>query len=120
MKSKTLILTFVLLLSGCASAPATAQPATVTPDVMPRLDPSPTPSGSALPLTCQVTDLNVYINDMDGFCFAYPTRFTLGDQPSDNPGVRGPNLDNGIEPTYVTFGVEVTPATTDKTVREQA
>lgn len=120
MKSKTLILTFVLLLSGCASAPATLQPATVTPDVMPRLDPSRIPSGSTLPLTCQVTDLNVYINDMDGFCFAYPTRFTLGDQPSDNPGVRGPNLDNSIEPTYVTFGVEVTPAATDKTVREQA
>ncbi len=55
---------------------------------MPRLDPSPTPSDSTLPLTCQVTDLKVYINEMDGYCFAYPMRFTLGDQPSDQPVFR--------------------------------
>ena len=121
MKARILFWTLILILvSGCASAPATLQPATVTPDVMPRLDPSPTPSDSTLPLTCQVTDLNVYINEMDGFCFAYPTGFTLGDQPSDNPGVRGPNLDNSIEPTYATFGVDVTPAAANMSVREQA
>jgi hypothetical protein len=121
MKSRILFWVLVLvLLSGCASALSTPEPATVTPDVMPRLDPSPTPSGSTLPLTCQVTDLKVYINEMDGYCFAYPTRFTLGDQPSDKPDIRGPNLDNSIEPTFATFGVEVTPAAADKTVREQA
>lgn len=110
----------LVLLSGCASAPSTPQPVVVTPDVMPRLDPSPTASGSTLPLTCQVTDLKVYINEMDGYCFAYPNRFTLGDQPSDHPGVRGPNLDNSHEPTFATFGVEVMPAAPGKTVREQA
>lgn len=121
MKSIILFWTLILvLLSGCASALSTSEPATITPDVMPRLDPSPTPSGSTLPMTCQVTDLNVYINEMDGYCFAYPTRFTLGDQPSDNPGIRGPNLDNSIEPTYATFGIQITPAAAGKTVREQA
>jgi hypothetical protein len=121
MKARISFWTLTLILvSGCASALTTPEPSTVTPDVMPRLDPSPTPSDSTLPLTCQVTDLNVYINEMDGFCFAYPTRFTLGDQPSDNPGVRGPDLDNSIEPTYATFGVDVTPAAANMSVREQA
>jgi len=86
---------------------------------MPRLNPSPTPSNSTLPLTCQVTDLNVYINEADGYCFAYPTRFALGDQPSDKPDVRGPTVDNSVEPIHATLSIEVSPAT-DKTLREQA
>src|SRR5689334_2617222 len=115
-----LALTCILPISGCASAPNTLQPATVTPIVMPRLNPSPTPSESTLPLTCQVTDLNVYINKVDGYCFAYPSQFTLGDQPSDKPGVRGPAVDKSAEPIHATFSVEVTPAQTEKTLREQA
>lgn len=119
-------LILALLLSGCAYAsniiPAGGdpQPATATPDMMPRLDPSPTPSNSTLPLTCQVTDLNVYINEADGYCFAYPSRFTLGEQPSDKPDVRGPAVDDSVEPIHATFGVEVTPAATNKTLKEQA
>ncbi len=76
-------LIFILLLSGCALTAHGLQPATGAPGIMPGLDPSPTPSNSNLPLTCQVTDLNVYISEADGYCFAYPTRFTLGDQPGD-------------------------------------
>ena len=110
---------FVLLISGCAPVLNTAQPATVTPHVMPRLDPSPTPSGSTLPPTCQMTDLNIYIDNADGYCFAYPTRFTLGDQPSDKPQVRGPALDDSAEPIQATFYVEAVPAN-DQTLREQA
>jgi hypothetical protein len=110
----------LLLVSGCASAPHTPQPATVTPIVMPRLNPSPTPSDSTLPLTCQVTDLNVYVNEVDGYCFAYPSQFTLGDQPSDKPDVRGPAVDKSAEPIHATFSVEVTSAQTEKTLREQA
>jgi hypothetical protein len=86
---------------------------------MPRLDPSPTPSDSTLPLTCQVTDLNVYINEMDGYCFAYPMRFTLGDQLSDQPDVLGPTLDDSVEPIHATLTVEFAPAS-DKSLREQA
>src|SRR5689334_22420862 len=115
-----LALTCILPISGCASAPNTPQPATVTPIGMPRLNPSPTPSDSTLPLTCQVTDLNVYINEVDGYCFAFPRQFTLDDQPSDKPGVRGPALDKSSEPIHATFGIEVTSAQTEKTLREQA
>lgn len=114
----TLIL--VLLLSGCTSASNLSQPATVTPDVVPRLDPSPTPSGSMLPVTCQVSDLNVYINEVDGYCFAYPSRFTLGDQPSDKPDVRGPAIDDSAEPIRATLSVEVSPAALGKSPWEQA
>jgi hypothetical protein len=115
-----IMLILILLSSGCASASNLPQPATVTPGVVPRLDPSPTPSGSTLPLTCQVTDLNVYINEADGYCFAYPSRFTLGDQPSDKPDVRGPAIDDSAEPIHATLSVEVSPAALGKSPREQA
>ena len=121
MKSRTFILILILtLLNGCTSQPNTSQPATVTPNVIARLNPSPTASNSTLPLTCQVTDLNIYINEVDGYCFAYPSRFTLGDQPSDKPDARGPAVDDSMEPIHATFRVEVSPGTTDKTLREQA
>jgi len=122
MRHRILVLSMVFLwiCSGCASASSTPEAATATPNIMPRLDPSPTPSNSTLPLTCQVTDLKVYINGMDGYCFAYPTRFTLQDQPSDKPDVRGPGYGSSHEPVNATFSVEVTPAAADKTLREQA
>jgi hypothetical protein len=116
---KTHILTFVciLVLAGCSSASSSPEPVTPAPDIMPRLDPSPTPSDSALPLTCQVTDLNVYVNEMDGYCFAYPVNFTLGDQPSDKPDVRGPAVDDSVEPIHATLTIESAPAT-DGSLRE--
>ncbi len=89
MKTFILLLTVFLLINACTPAAGVPAPASATPNIMPRLDPSPTPSGSTLPLTCQVTDLQVYINEMDGYCFAYPMRFTLGDQPSDQPEYPG-------------------------------
>jgi len=119
MRIPFLTLLFALLLSGCASAPSSLDVATPTPNIMPRLDPSPTPSDSTLPLTCQVTDLNVYINEMDGYCFAYPMNFTLGDQPSDSPDVLGPAVDDSVEPIHATLTVEFSPAT-DTPLREQA
>ncbi len=63
--------------------------------------------------------MNVYINEIDGYCFAYPTRFTLGDQPSDKPDVRGPAVDDSVEPIHATLTVEFSLAS-DKPLREQA
>ena len=120
MKTHLLLLALFVFVSGCAPTSSSPGPATVTPNIMPRLDPSPTPSNSTLPLTCQVTDLKVYINEMDGYCFAYPTRFGLGDQPSDKPDVRGPAVDDSSEPIHTTLTVDVEPAAAGKTVREQA
>jgi hypothetical protein len=108
-----IMLILILLLSGCSSASNLSQPTTVTSGVVPRLDPSPTPSGSTLLLTCQIIDLNIYINEADGYCFAYPSRFTLGDQPSDKPDVRGPAIDDSAEPIHATLSVEVSPAAMD-------
>lgn len=119
MRTIFIALTFVLLLSGCVPASDSPEVATSTPNIMPRLDPSPTPSDSTLPLTCQVTDLNVYINEIDGYCFAYPMNFTLGDQPSDQPDVQGPALDDSVEPIHATLTIEFSPAT-DQPPRKQA
>ena len=115
-----LVLVFFVSSGGCIPASDSAESPTATPNIMPRLDPSPTPSDSALPLTCQVTDLNVYVNEMDGYCFAYPVRFSLGDQPSDKPDVLGPALDDSHEPIHATLTVEAAPAAPDQTLHEQA
>jgi hypothetical protein len=87
---------------------------------MPRLEPSPTPSDSTLPLTCQVTDLNVYVNEEGGYCFAYPTRFTEGIQPMLNvPAIVGPAIGDSVDPIYASFAVQVTPAM-DESLHAQA
>jgi hypothetical protein len=52
-----------------ARAEAMRAAATPTPEVFIPLNPSPTPSDSDLPLTCQVTDLNVSLDRAAGYCF---------------------------------------------------
>lgn len=120
MKILILLLTLFVITAGCTSVPNFPESFTATPNIMPRLDPSPTPSGSTLPLTCQVTDLRVYINEMDGYCFAYPMQFTPGDQSSEQPDIQGPAVDDGYEPIHATLTIDVEPAATDKPLREQA
>jgi len=62
----------------------------------------------------------VYINEADGYCFAYQSHFTMGNKPSDGMEVRGPAVDNSSEPIRATFRVEVSPSATDKTLHQQA
>lgn len=120
MKTIFLTLILVIFLTGCASASDSPEPVTPTPNIMPHLDPSPTPSGSTPPLACQVTDLNVHINEADGYCFAYPSRFTEGTQPMlDLPAIVGSTIGNGVDPVFASFAVQVTPAT-DESLRAQA
>lgn len=83
---------------------------TPTPEVFNPLDPSPTASKSDLPLTCQVTDLSVLIEQDRGYCFAYPPRFGFDTQPLFNmPAVIGPNVGTGPDPVSATFAIEVMP-----------
>lgn len=119
------ILLFLLIIILTACIPVAAQepqsepaammePATPTPEVFIPLDPSPTPSDSDLPLTCQVTDLNVYIDRAAGYCFAYPMDFSLGDQPSDVPEILGPEIfgparDTSPEPVRASLGITTHP-----------
>lgn len=114
------ILIVTLAISGCSSVSSSPEPATPTPDIMPRLDPSPTPSEGTLPPTCQVTDLTVYVNEEDGYCFAYPGRFTEGNQPMLNvPAILGPAIGNGVDPVFASFAVQIMPAN-DESLRAQA
>ena len=115
-----LTLAIILISGGCGPASPSPEIATPTPDIMPRLDPSPTPSDSTLPPTCQVTDLTVYVNEEDGYCFAYPSRFTEGNQPMLNvPAILGPTIGNGVDPVFASFAVQITPAN-DESLRAQA
>ncbi len=91
-----------------AMAPALAvEPATPTPEIFSALAPSPTPSDSTLPLTCQVTDLGVYVNQERGYCFAYPGTFTL-DESRAAEGIialYGPDLEISANPVHVSLEI---------------
>lgn len=99
-----------------------SQAATPTPEIFNPLNPSPTASDSDLPLTCQVTDLNVYIDRHAGYCFAYPLRFTLGEQPwfPGLPGVLGPAVGSSTEPIQATLVVETTSFDLNRPLDQQA
>lgn len=92
---------------------------TPTPEVFIPLNPSPTPLNSDLPLTCQVTDLDVYIDQQAGYCFAYPTRFALSEQPSISPIVLGPALGSPDEQVRATFTIEQALFDPDKSLDQQ-
>jgi len=80
---------------------------TPTPEVFNPIDPSPTPSGSTLPMTCQVTDLNVYINEVWSYCFAYPMNYTL-DESQASEGIitlNGPALEDNADPIRVSLEI---------------
>ncbi|MFN2152284.1 MAG: hypothetical protein ACK2T5_11850 [Anaerolineales bacterium] len=91
-----------------------------TPEVFNPLDPAPTAAESDLPLTCQVTDLNVYIDRAAGYCFAYPSDFTLGEHSSDYPDVLGPPRGSPVEPIRATFTVVVTSLMAEQSLDQQA
>jgi hypothetical protein len=64
-------------------------------------------------LTCQVTDLGVYINKEWGYCFAYPGTFTL-DESRAAEGMMvlyGPGLEDSANPVRVSLEIttQVTP-----------
>jgi hypothetical protein len=86
---------------------APAESSTPTPEIFNSLNPSPTPPDSSLPLTCQITDLNVYVNREWGYCFAYPTSFTV-DESLKEEGIislYGPPLENNTDPARVSLEI---------------
>ena len=109
----SLLLLFAFLPGACAPAatpqPQSVAPATPTPEVFNPLNPTPTSSGSALPLTCQVTDLGVYIDEEWGYCFAYPPIYSLDKSGAANGVVTlsGPALEENADPIHVTLEVTV-------------
>lgn len=101
----------ILALAACAPAPTqeaqSIEPVTPTPEIFGALAPSPTPPDSALPLTCQITDLGVYVNKEWGYCFAYPGIFTV-DESRAAEGVitlYGPGLEDSANPVRVSLEV---------------
>ena len=97
----------ILLVVSCMPA----VPSAPTPEIFNPLNPSPTPPDSTLPLTCQVTDLNVYVNEEWGYCFAYPATFTVDESQTEEGILRlsGPPLENNTNPAHVSLEVRTQP-----------
>jgi hypothetical protein len=104
-----LFLVILVFIAACMPpAPqALNDPSTLTPEIFNPLSPSPTPPDSTLPLTCQITDLNVYVNEEWGYCFAYPTDFTMDNSRASEGVVSfyGPPLENNTNPERITLEV---------------
>jgi hypothetical protein len=118
MKTRSIllaVLVMAILVAACKANETAVptphgDPLAPTPEVFNPLDPSPTPSGSDLPLTCQVTDLNVSIDRAAGYCFAYPKRFAIDIQPLLNTSaVLGSNVGHGGDTVQTTFAVQIGP-----------
>ena len=62
-------------------------------------------------MTCQVTDLNVYINEEMGYCFAYPTQYTLDESRTAECiiSLLGPPLDDFADPIRVSLEIMTRP-----------
>jgi hypothetical protein len=88
-------------------AQPTPEPGTPTPEIFSALAPSPTPPESTLPLTCQVTDLAVYINEEWGYCFAFPGTFTPDESRAAEGliSLYGPGLEENANPVRVSLEV---------------
>ena len=108
------LLYLAIIISVAACGPAatlepqtTVEPATPTPEIFNPLSPSPTPADSTLPMTCQVTDLNVYVNEAWGYCFAYPTNFTVDESLAADGIVSlyGPPLEDNADPVRVSLEI---------------
>jgi hypothetical protein len=105
-------LVVLIFMAACSAVPvqetqSIIEPATPTPEIFSALAPSPTPPDSTFPLTCQVTDLAVYINEEWGYCFAYPGTFSL-DESRVAEGVitlYGPGLEEAANPVRVSLEV---------------
>ena len=113
-----LLLLASIILAACVPAIAVGDPLAPTPEVFIPLNPSPTPSNSDLPLSCQVTDLKVYVDKASGFCFAYPNNFIVNDQPSEKPLLQGPTVDASGE-IYANLKIEVTTFDPTKSLDQQ-
>jgi hypothetical protein len=101
-----------VMMSACAPVAAPEpqsipEPATPTPEIFSALAPSPTAPASTLPLTCQVTDLGVYINEKWGYCLAYPGTFTLDESRAAESVITlyGPGLEDSANPVRVSLEI---------------
>jgi len=90
-----------------------------TPEVFNPLELAPVVVESNLPLTCQITDLNVYIDRAAGHCFAYPVDFTLDKQPSDHPDIIGPPRGSAVETVRASFEAKITSINPDQSLDQQ-
>lgn len=86
----------VLILSACAPA-AAAQPA-AAPTAAPN---EVEPVANSEP-ACQAAGLNIFRDETQGYCFAYPLEFE-----DDGNGVIGPPLDSSPDPLRVSLYVTV-------------
>ena len=76
-------------------------------------------SGQAsLPDSCRVDDLSTYVDQVNHFCFAYPTTFTAQVDEAGRALITGPALDSAVEPLRASLLIEAGPAPAGKTLTQ--
>jgi hypothetical protein len=70
------------------------------------------PTLGELPAVCQGTGLATFYSPENGFCFAYPASFTLGETSPARSEIFGPPLDDNLHALRASLVVEIQPITT--------
>lgn len=84
------------------------------------VDPIQNSAEDELPVDCQINDYLIYIDQANGFCFAYPENFFIAAEANHEVEVQGPAVGEGIEPVYAKLVVNVEARQTGISLREQA
>jgi hypothetical protein len=119
------LLILVLILAACTPA---AQPVATATAIGGELsDPSATPTIAAAPSItsypsqeaevivepetngCPVTNGPRYVNNLYGYCFAYPEGFAVQVQTPQGPALVGPALDDSSDPVRVSLTISARP-----------
>jgi hypothetical protein len=74
------------------------------------------PTLGELPAVCQGVGLATFYSPENGFCFAYPAGFTLGESNPARSEIYGPALDASAEALRAAMQLEIRPITTGETL----
>jgi len=107
------LVTILIPMVACTftQPPRQVEAVTPTPEIFNALNPSPTSSNSALPMTCQVTDLNVYVSEAWDYCLAYPLNYERDESRAAEGIVNfyGTALEDNADPIRVSLEITTQP-----------
>jgi hypothetical protein len=106
----------ILFLFGALLLAQACAPLNAAPPVTARATPTAVVTHALLPTyvaispsPCGAAGMLVYSDPVYGYCFAYPERFTLAEAGVDRLLIRGPALDQNVDPLHASLAVRLHP-----------